>query len=383
MQTPNIPENRFLVQSKLRQLFEAAPSDAINLGIGQPSEDTPDFIREKTAQIVTDSGLNLGYTLNAGILPLREKLADEFGRQLSPNQICITAGVQEALFSLFFTLLEPNDDLLLPDPGFLTYPSLVGLMKAHPRYYKTEKKDNFRFNADLTIEALRPQTKFILLAHPSNPTGSNADASELKKFIDHCKNRPEGPLWIVADEVYYGMHYEECAYVSDYWEDYPWMVVLRGASKSHHMTGWRLGWAIFPTELKKNFIAAHQYVCTCANALGQHVLAQIWGTKEDLLWRSYQNNLYREKRDLIREQLQDYFTLYGGEGAFYFLVEPSNSSWQEDEKVAYALMKEGKVTTVPGSAFGSEAAGTLRISYGPSKQKLIEGCQRFIQFFEK
>jgi len=378
----HIPDNPFLVQSKLRQLFEAAPKDAINLGIGQPSEDTPDFVRETAAKIVSDRSINLGYTLNAGILPLREKLAHEFGKGVDASQFCVTAGVQEALYALFYVLLTEGSDCLLPDPGFLTYPSLAGLVKAKPRYYKAFKEENYRFNADAIIQEIRPETQMILVAHPSNPTGSNADAVEIKKLLDFCKNRLEGPIWIVADEVYYGMHYENCAYVSDFWEDYPAMVVLRGASKSHHMTGWRLGWAILPPELAKKYIAAHQYICTCANALGQFILADIWETKEDLDWRAFQNNLYREKRDLIREQLSPHFKLYGGEGAFYWLIEPFTTAIEDDEKLAYDLMLNGKVTTVPGSAFGEQSAGMIRLSYGPSKEKLIEGCNRLVSFMQ-
>lgn len=378
---PFSPKNDFLVQSKLRQLFEAAPPDAINLGIGQPSEGTPDFIKEAAKRILSDDSIKLGYTLNAGILPLREKLAQEFGRSLSPQQICVTAGVQEALFALFYVLLQQGDECLLPDPGFLTYPSLTGLMQAKASYYKSYKEENFRLNADAIIEAIKPNTRFILLAHPSNPTGSNADDAQMRKLIDFCQNRKEGPIWLVSDEVYYGMHYSDCAYLSDYWEEYPWMIVLRGASKSHHMTGWRLGWAILPEALQKKYIAAHQYICTCANALGQYVMAEIWGSQEDSDWRNYQNNLYQSKRDLMQSLLEPHFRIYGGEGAFYWLIEPKHDTWNDDEALAYELMKKGKVTTVPGSAFGQLSKGTIRLSYGQSTEMLKEGCQRLIHFF--
>lgn len=379
MPAPFIPDNPFLVQSKLRQLFEAAPKDAINLGIGQPSEDTPDFIREAAQRLVTDRSINLGYTLNAGILPLREKIAEDFSHPISTDQICVTAGVQEALYALFYVLLEPGDECLLPNPGFLTYPSLAGLMKAHCTYYELSKEHNYRFKAEQAIQAITPKTRFILLAHPSNPTGSNTDRNELKKFFDYCKNRSEGPLWVIADEVYYGMHYQDCANVSDFWQEYPWMVVLRGASKSHHMTGWRLGWAILPQALQKKYIAAHQYICTCANALGQYVLADILGTQADKSWRTYQNDLYRSKRDLMQGLLEPHFNLYGGEGSFYWLIEPKKQAWSDDEQKAKELMKTHKVTTVPGSAFGTQAKGTIRLSYGPNMQQLTKGCERLIQ----
>lgn len=392
--TPYLPANPFLKQSKLRQIFERAPKSAINLGLGQPGEDTPEFIREAAAKVVRDQPL--GYTLNAGLLPLREKLAAEYaGQGITPDRICVTAGVQEALYALFYVLLDAHTEIVLPDPGFLTYPSLSGLAKSSPRYYTLRAEDNFQFRAERVIEAVGPRTSVVLLGHPSNPTGSVAPQEELRKLVDYAKNRKEGPLWIISDEVYFGMSYVEgdlSGTMGAYLDDYPYIILLRGASKSHHMTGWRLGWVVLPELLAKPYIAAHQYVTTCASAVSQHTLLAVRDTPEEHDWLVYQNKLYHHKRDLVAQYLHGVRPLFGGEGAFYWVLQltESDRAWArslqidgfdlaaapDDEKWVLKTMNDHLVTTTPGSAFGNQTDGFIRISYGPKLEQLEEGLQR-------
>lgn len=375
---PFIPENPYLKQSKLRQIFENAPADSINLGLGQPGEDTPGFIREALKKIAADQ--SFGYTLNAGILPLREKLASEMNG-VSPDQICITSGVQEGLYALFYTLFNEKSDLLLPDPGFLSYPLLARLNQCSPRFYTLSAGNNFHLDADQIISEVRPETQAILVAHPSNPTGSIASKQEIKKLIDFCQNRKEGPIWIISDEVYYGMTYTECGSFSDYMAEYPYIILLRGASKSHHMTGWRLGWVVLPRELIKPYVASHQFICTCASAVSQHVFNYIRGTKEEERWLTYQNDLYRKKRNLVYEKLSPFRSLFGGEGAFYWLMKLNDSDLKNgtDENWVRDVMKSYHVITIPGSAFGKESDGYVRLSYGPKMNDLETGLERLAE----
>jgi aspartate aminotransferase len=392
--TPYRPENAFLKQSKLRQIFERAPKTAINLGLGQPGEDTPPFIREAAARVVREQAL--GYTLNAGLLPLREKLAAEYASVgVTPDRICVTAGVQEALYALFYVLLDNSTEIVLPDPGFLTYPSLSGLAKCTPRYYTLRSEDNFQFRADRLIEAVTPRTSVVLLGHPSNPTGSVAPQEELRKLVEYAKNRKEGPLWIISDEVYFGMSYVDgdlSGTMGAYLDEYPYIILLRGASKSHHMTGWRLGWVVLPEELAKPYIAAHQYVTTCVSAVSQYTLLAVRDTQEEQDWLQYQNQLYRQKRDLVASYLSDVRPLFGGEGAFYWVMQMSEADrmWSrglqidgfdlaaapDDEKWVLKAMNDHLVTTTPGSAFGKQTDGFIRISYGPRMEQLEEGLKR-------
>lgn len=376
-----IPENPHLRQSKLRQIFEQAPAGSLNLGIGQPGEGTPEFIRE-AAKNVADTK-SLGYTLNAGLLSLREKLAAETnGQHIHPDQICITAGVQQALFSLFFTLAHENSTILLPDPGFLTYPALANINKWSYDTYKLSAEYNFRFKADAVIEALTPETKAVLVAHPSNPTGSGADVEEYQKLIDYLNQRDGEPIWLISDEVYYGMMYEEEDHsLLSFFDVYPNMVVLRGASKSHHMTGWRLAWMYFPAWLKTNLIASHQYVTTCASAVSQHTFEMIRGSEEEKNWFSEQKALYHKKSRMVYDYLSPYRNLFGGEGAFYWLVKLEedkdlNARFSSDEEWVWHLLKEHKIITVPGSAFGDQTSGYVRISYGPKLDELEAGLKR-------
>ncbi|TNE69621.1 pyridoxal phosphate-dependent aminotransferase [bacterium] len=385
MLKPFIPDSPFLQQSKLRQIFEKAPADAINLAIGQPGEDTPAFIREAAAKAAKEAPL--GYTLNAGIVSLREKIASEFKASISPQQICLTAGVQEALYATFYLMCSNAPaDILLPNPGFLTYPALAGLQSCSPRYYHLKAESNFQFRADAVLSELRPETRAVLIAHPSNPTGSDAPFSEYQKLIAGLKNRKDAPVWIIADEVYFGMSYSsDSASFESFLEEYPYIILLRGASKSHHMTGWRLAWAVLPQDLIKPFIATHQYVCTCVSALTQYTFLEIRGSEAEQNWLAYQKELYRGKRDLVYQKLNPHFDLKGGEGAFYWMMNVTEflTGNQTDEDMCWKLLQEGKVTTAPGSAFGSEANNYLRLSYGPPTAKLEEGLNRIIEFFRR
>lgn len=379
MITPYIPHNPHLRQSKLRQIFEKAPSGAINLALGQPGEDTPEFIREAAARVVRDKPL--GYTLNAGILPLREKLAAEYS--IDPSRICVTAGVQEALYALFYLLLDDNAEILLPDPGFLTYPALSALNRSTPRYYSLNAEENFRFSADAVIKNVTSRSSVVLLGHPSNPTGSIATHNELQKLVQFAANRKEGPLWLVSDEVYAGMAYTEDASLASFMEDYPYIIILRGASKSHHMTGWRLGWTVLPEAIAKQYIAVHQYITTCVSSVTQHTFDSIRGTKEEADWLHYQNRLYATKRDMVERILSGHRQLYGGEGAFYWVVKLQDADLESgtDEDWVYRVMYDHKVMTVPGSAFGNQTNGFIRISYGPKSDELERGLQVLADVF--
>jgi aspartate/methionine/tyrosine aminotransferase len=376
MNHPYFPHNPDLKQSVLRQIFESAPTDAINLGIGQPGEDTPEFIKMAGVEAIqTDS---LGYTLNAGILPLREKLAAELNQGIHPSQICLTAGVQEGLYALFKVLLDPGADLLLPDPGFMTYAALAALNQVRPRYYSLGPEHNFRFKADAVLQALRPETRAILLAHPSNPTGSIAEPSEIQSLLEALKKRKEGPVWIISDEVYYGMSYVPGASMQDYLKEYPYIILLRGASKSHHMTGWRLGWAVLPEPLVKPYVAAHQYITTCVSSITQHTFHRIRGSQQEQEWFVEQQALYRKKRDLVFATLSPLRPLFGGEGAFYWLFKLTEAdlAGKTDLDWVYSVLEQHKLITIPGSAFGRQSTGYIRISYGPRLPQLQEGLER-------
>jgi aspartate/methionine/tyrosine aminotransferase len=377
---PYFPTNPHLKQSKLRQIFEKVPAGAINLGLGQPGEDTPEFIREAAARVAMERPM--GYTLNAGLVPLREKLASEYASQgITAANICVTTGVQEGLYALFYTILDENAEILLPDPGFLTYPSLSALNRCKAQYYTLVAEENFRFNAQRLIDAIGPKTTAVLLAHPSNPTGSVASREELQKLVEFAKNRKEGPLWIISDEVYFGMSYTESASMGEFLSDYPYIVLLRGASKSHHMTGWRLGWSVLPEVLIKPYVAAHQYVCTCASSLTQYTFLEIRNTPAEAEWLAYQNALYRKKRDMVEAYLGKKRALYGGEGAFYWVMKLTEEDLRggSDEDWVMRTMMDHLVTTTPGSAFGEQVNGYARISYGPKMEELERGLSKLAE----
>lgn len=368
--------NPYLKQSKLRQIFEQAPKGAINLGIGQPGEDTPQYIRDAAAEVARSA--NLGYTLNAGLPELREKVASSVHVEgLGIHNVVITSGVQEALFAMFYILANEQNRILLPNPGFLTYPSLSALQRSEPHYYSLSRENNFRFEAETVLEAIRPDTRAVLLAQPSNPTGSIALQNEYAKLIKGL-HELDRPIWVISDEVYHGMTYgEDCPTMMDFWNDYPYLTVLRGASKNRHMTGWRIGWAIVPDLLYKPYVACHQFICTCASSMSQQTLNRVFGTPEDDQWLAAQKDLYSKKRDMVHEVFDSLRPLYGGEGAFYWMLELNDDDLdgKSDEKWVMNTMFEDLVITLPGSAFGTQASGLIRISYGAKTDDLQRALQ--------
>lgn len=363
------PFLRGIGKSPIRHITDRAKPGDISFGLGEPDLPTPDVIREAAIRVIKEE--QNGYTLQAGLPALRECVASSYPEmQLSSDQVVITAGSQESMYLVLMSLVNEGDEVLLPDPGFVAYPTIVRMAGGIPVFYRLPSSRNFDFDADDFRAKVSPRTKVVMCTSPSNPTGRILSPAELSIMADALKGTG---AYVVSDEIYRDLYYtpERPASISSYYDR---TVVISGLSKSMSMTGWRLGWVGGPEEVINSALILHGYVTTCASAISQKAALSAW-TEEASRAREGIRNTFRERRDhllgLIGSELG--VRAVKPDGAFYTMVDIS--TYGTSMEVAEVLLAHG-VVTVPGSPFGEESEGFLRVSFCGGIGKLTEGVAR-------
>ena len=361
---------RGIEKSMIRQLFDRARPGSINLGLGEPDLPTPEVIRRAAVHTINEE--QNGYTSHAGLQALREHIAADYvNLGLTPERVITTAGSQEALYLALMTLVDEGDEVLLPDPGFVAYPTIVRMAGGRPVYYRLPATQDFGFDIDEFHNALSANTKIVVCISPSNPTGRTISREQLSSMANALAG---SNVYVISDEIYRELYYSAQApdSIASFYRN---TIVIGGVSKSLSMTGWRLGWLGGDEDFIKSALILHGYVTTCASTISQKaVLAAAW-TPEAETARQKARTIFRERRDylleLVRTQLQ--LPAVTPDGAFYAMV--NTSAFGNSMSVAEALLEQG-VITVPGSAFGKESEGYLRVSFCADKPVLAEGVLR-------
>ncbi|HSE97813.1 MAG TPA: pyridoxal phosphate-dependent aminotransferase, partial [Blastocatellia bacterium] len=353
------------------RLFDSAPAGSINLGLGQPDFATPDVVRREAIRVIEEEAL--GYTPNAGLMALRERIAEYHNEgsshRYSPASICVTNGAEEALFSVVMAMCGPGDEVLLPDPGYLAYPAIVELSGAEARRYSMPRSRGFQFDRESFDRGVTDRTKLALILSPSNPTGRVVPRDDLRFIADRLRGTG---AYVVSDEIYRDLYFEERpASISEFYEK---TIVINGLSKMMSMTGWRLGWAAGPEDAILHMTVMHQYISTCASAVSQKAALAAF-TDEGRAETARMREELRRRRDVMAGAIERELGLpyVAGEGAFYIMLDVSR--FGPSEEVAVRLLDE-RVITVPGSAFGSEGEGYLRLSFSISPEQIEEGIGR-------
>lgn len=366
---------RGIEKSVIRQVFDRARPGSINLGLGEPDLPTPEVIRREAARVVTEE--QNGYTSHAGLPALRERVASDYAHAgLAPDQVVITAGSQEALYLALLTLVDEGDEVLIPDPGFVAYPTIVRMAGGVPKPYRMPATGGFAFDASEFRRALTARTKVVVLISPSNPTGRVLSRRDLADVAEALRGTG---VYVLSDEIYRELYFtqERPASVSEFYRER--VVVIGGLSKSMSMTGWRLGWLLGDAEVVKSALVLHGYTTTCASTVSQKAALASW-TDEAEAARASARRTFRERRDYL-------FSLLAGElgtsavepdGAFYAMVDVKELG--DSMSVAEKLLEHG-VITVPGSAFGPEGEGYLRVSFCADLPVIAEGVRRMGQAF--
>ena len=361
---------RGIEKSLIRQLFDRAQPGSINLGLGEPDLPTPAVIRRAAVRVINEE--QNGYTSHAGLPALRERVAADYQKLgLTPAHIVITAGSQEALYLALMTLIDEGDEVLLPNPGFVAYPTIVRMAGGRPAFYRLPSSGGFGFDPEEFRSNLTSRTKAVVCISPSNPTGRTLAEIHLEAIASALAGTG---VFVISDEIYRDLYYttERPATLSDY---YAKTIVIGGLSKSLSMTGWRLGWLCGDDEVIKSALVLHGYVTTCASTVSQKAaLAGAW-TAEAESARQAMRETFRKRRDFLLTLMQNELHLAAvvPEGAFYIMVD--TSAYGNSMTVAEKLLEHG-VITVPGAAFGSEAEGFLRVSFCADEPVLAEGVRR-------
>lgn len=365
-----VPPKRLhgIEKSVIRQVFDRARPGSINLGLGEPDVPTPDVIRRAAVKAIVEE--QNGYTSQAGLPALRAKVAADYPfLEGKSERVVITAGSQEALYLALLTLVDEGDEVLLPNPGFVAYPTIVRMAGGTAKFYRLPRERGFAFDADEFRRALSPRTKVVVCISPSNPTGRTLSRDDLASISDALRDHG---AYLISDEIYRDLYYtpERPGSLSNFYER---TIVISGLSKSMSMTGWRLGWVCGDEGVLKAALVLHGYVTTCASAVSQKASLVAW-TDEAEQARAGFRETFRARRDHLLGLIDTVLGLRAvtPEGAFYTMVDVSD--YGPSMKVADALLNEG-VITVPGAAFGSESEGFLRVSFCADHGTLSEGVQ--------
>jgi len=350
--------------SLIRQINALATPLCVNLGIGEPNVEPDETLREFAVRAASTGSWH--YTPNAGTMALRKLIAGRLPEFDPKSEVCVTAGTEEALFSIFQAYVDPGDEVLLPNPGFVSYETIARIAGATPVPYNLDPSD-WRLDVDALLKRITPKTKLIIVNSPSNPLGSVIDRETLQRIAS------AGPL-VVSDEVYREIWYDEpppsMLGMSDN------VIVVGGMSKSHAMTGLRLGWVLASEAVMKPIVTAHQYVATCASAFSQSLAESI--LSDDAWNRSWLDRIraqFREQRETalfsIERELE--VTIPPPAGAFYaFVPVPACDT----VVFARTLATDAAVLVIPGIAFGSLGEGFVRISYAASLDAIGTGIER-------
>jgi aminotransferase len=367
--------------SGIRKFFDLVSEmeGAISLGVGEPDFVTPWHVRE--ACIYSLESGNTHYTSNKGMPELRECICDQAKKEMKldydpAEEILITTGVSEAVDLAFRATLNPGDEAIVPEPCYVAYTPDIILAGGVPKTIPTGLSDEFRVQPENIEAALTEKTRAVLLSYPNNPTGAIMTRADLEDLADLVV---EHDLLVISDEVYAKLSYSgsHCSFAQlEGMKERT--LILNGLSKSHAMTGWRIGYALGDPALVGAMTKVHQYTMLCAPTMGQvAALEALEKGNEEMLHMKHEYDLRR--RLFVSGLNRIGLTCFEPRGAFYAF--PSVQAWGlSSEEFAERLLKEQKVAVVPGDVFGASGEGFLRCSYATSREELIEALDRMETF---
>jgi aminotransferase len=373
-----------LEPSAIRRLFESAATmtDVISLGIGEPDFVTPPAIRAAAIRSI-EEGLT-GYTSNYGILPLRQAIASYVRRlhgvEYDPaTEILVTIGVAEGLDLAFRATLDAGDEVLIPDPSYLNYAAGIRLSDGIAVPVSTDADHDFALTGDAVARNVGPRTKAIVLGYPSNPTGTVLDAGAL---ADIAAVAAERDLLVYSDEIYsrlvYGVEHHS---VIEFPSARNRTVLLSGLSKSHAMTGWRVGFACGPAPLIGRMMRIRQYTTLCPPTASQYAAIEAFKNGERDVERMVAE--YDRRRRRIVERFRGLgLEMPQPRGAFYVFPRVAHTGL-DDIEFCDRLLDEEKVVMVPGSAFGACGVGHVRASYATTVERIDAACDRIGRFLSR
>jgi aspartate/methionine/tyrosine aminotransferase len=373
-------ENAFAVLARATDLARQG-KDIVNLGIGQPDFSTPAHIVEAAIKALRDG--HHGYTPATGILPLREAIAADlhkrFDVDVSPDLVMVVPGGKVTMYMAILMFGEPGAEIMYPDPGFPIYRSMIEYTGATPVPIPIREKNGFAFSAEETLSLITPKTRLIIVNSPANPTGGVTPKAEIDALAAGLERFPD--VAIMSDEIYSQMTYDGLAHQTllAYPQLRDRLILLDGASKTYAMTGWRLGWSVWPKALYENArkLAVNSFSCT--NAATQFAgIAALEGPQDAVRDMVAE---FDRRRKIVVEGLNALpnVTAATPKGAFYAFPNISQTGWKA-KPLASALLEEAGVATIGGPDFGVHGEGYIRLSYANSADNIRKALARMGEF---
>ncbi len=370
--------------SGIRKFFDLVNEmeGVISLGVGEPDFDTPWHIRDEGIYAL-EKGRTF-YTSNSGLTELRQEIANYIKRTQGvtydpKKEIMVTVGGSEAIDVAFRAMLDPGDEVLIPEPSYVSYVPCAVLAGGKPVIIDLKAENDFRLTAEEVLEKITDKTKILVLPFPNNPTGSVMGKEELEKI---AKVVIEKDIFVLSDEIYAELTYNgKHVSITSIEGMRERTVLINGFSKAYAMTGWRLGYACAPEVILKQMLKIHQYAIMCAPTTSQYAAVEALknGDKDvEEMRRSY-NHRRRFLMNAFREMGLDCFEPFGAFYVFPCIKEFGMTS----EEFATRFLMEEKVATVPGTAFGASGEGFLRISYAYSLETLKIAMEKLAKFITK
>jgi aspartate aminotransferase len=360
---------KYIDISGIRKMFELAKADAINLALGEPDFGIPGEAKEEIAKALEEDFTH--YTPNKGISELREALVEklkENGIEASTEEIIVTSGASEALFLAIMALTDLGDEVLVPDPGFVSYGPMVRMAGGIPVSLPLKEEEGFVPDLEDIQERITERTKMLIINSPSNPTGAVFPGGTIKGIADLCE---DNSLAVLSDEVYEKIIYEGKHHSIGRYTDNA--ITVNGFSKSYAMTGLRLGYVQARLEVVEEMLKVHQYIQASTCSLSQRAALAAMkaeGFVEGMV------KVFKKRRDLAVRLLReiDGVSCQKPKGAFY--VFPNFSRYGRSGELTMRFLKEARVVTTPGTAFGENGEGFIRFSYATGEDRIAEGIER-------
>ncbi|PJB71422.1 MAG: aspartate aminotransferase [Alphaproteobacteria bacterium CG_4_9_14_3_um_filter_47_13] len=375
----------FAIDGKAKAM-QAAGKDVINLGLGEPDFDTPDYVKE-AAKAAIDEG-QTKYTAVGGTPALKQAIIDKFKRDnnltYTADQVMASTGGKQVLFNAFFATINEGDEVIIPAPYWVSYPDMVELLGGKPVIVKCDEARNFKLDPAALEAAITPKTKWVILNSPSNPTGAAYTQAEMKALTNVLLRHPH--VWVLSDDIYEHVVYDGFKFMTVAQvepELYERTLTMNGVSKSYAMTGWRLGFAGGSAGLIKQMQKVQGQSTSNPSSISQ--AAATAALNGDHSFLKARNDEFKKRRDIVVRMLNEAegLTCAVPEGAFYVFPScagvigketPHGKIINSDEDFVTYLLEDKNVACVHGAAFG--LSPYFRISYATSEEALIKACQR-------
>lgn len=370
--------------STIRQFDEQVTNieGIIKLTLGEPDFNTPEHVKNAAHDAIENNFSH--YSGMAGLTDVREAatffMKEKYGVSYQPaSEVLVTVGATEAISASLLSILEPGDKVLMPAPIYPGYEPVINLAQAEPIYIDTTSND-FVLTPKMIEVAMREhgdQVKAIILNYPSNPTGVTYNREEVKAIAAVLKNYP---IFVISDEIYSELTYEDQhVSIAEFIPEQT--ILINGLSKSHAMTGWRIGFIFGPENLIAEIIKVHQYLVTAASTISQK--AAVRALVEGMNDAAVMKEEYLERRDFVYEQMTSFgFEVAKPNGAFYIFAKIPIGYEQDSMKFCVDLAQQQAVAIIPGVAFGKEAEGYVRISYAADLDTLKEAMKRISMYIK-